>query len=109
MVELRDRKGNRLVLPLETNHIPYEDFGESYGVITLGGVPYLLVAEQAEIPTEGDIEGRKWKLVHPKSITFPSEFFEKENAVMLIEMIEPYVSSAKLNQIRSILEEDIKV
>jgi len=106
MVEIRDRKEGKILLPLEANNLPYDDFGESYGVVNIGGVSYVLVAEQASNEDEGDVEGRKWKLVHPKTIVFPKKFFERENAALVLNMISPYISKGKLEAIQDILESD---
>ena len=104
MVEIRDRDGHKFDLPLESNKIPHEDFGESYGVISICHEPYLLVAQQTDNQREADIEGRTWSLVHPKSVRLPNEFFERENASAIIDMVAPFVSEDKLDRIKAILE-----
>lgn len=106
MVEIRNRDGGKVNVPLETNRVPHEDFGEMYGIITIGREPYVLVADMTDDPRKGDIEGRKWRIVHPKSVRFPDEFFERENSDLVIHMIAPHIGEEKLNKIRKILKEE---
>ena len=90
VVEVRNLDGEKINVRLELNNTPSDQLGEFYAQIRIGSEPYMLVAEQADDRWRGDIEGRTWKLVHPRSMTFPDEFFERENAALVIQMIAPH-------------------
>jgi len=104
MVEVRAPDGSKINVPLEMNKTPSNELGEWYAQIRIAYEPYMLVAEHNNDPTKGDMEGRTWKLVHPRSMTFPNEFFEKENIGLLVQMIAPHVGEEKLNKIIEVLE-----
>jgi len=106
LVEIRNRDGEKINVRLDTTRIPHDDFGEYNGVIYIGNEPYVLVADMADDPRKGDIEGRAWRLVHPREIKFPQAFFERENCEFLIGYIAPHISREKLEKIKTVLEGD---
>lgn len=104
MVEIRNAEGEKINVRLEMNKTPSEDLGEWYAQVRIAHEPYMLVAEQNNEPRKGDMEGRTWKLVHPKEMRFPDEFFEKENIGMLVQIISPYIGEEKLAKVIEVLE-----
>ena len=105
VVEIRNIDGEKINVHLEENKTPSDDLGEFYAQIRIGNEPYMLVAERSDDPRKGDVEGRAWKIVHPKKMTFPDSFFERENAALVIQMIAPHIGEEKLTRIQAILEE----
>ena len=104
LVELRNLEGEKINIRLEINKTPATDLGEYYAQVRIGNEPYMLVAEMNDQRGKGDIEGRTWTLVHPKSMTFPDEFFEKENVGILVQMIAPHIGEEKLAKVIEVLE-----